>query len=308
MGRIAEALKRAQRERAERLDGESADLAEPAGGVRPEPGARARPLDGSSAAVAAPPALTPILEPPPSPKPFPISATPIQPESLDPQVLAFHEPMGEIAEKYRSVRTRLLTANPGGSARAYAVTSTLPREGKTVTVANLGFSLAELRHLRVAMVDLDFRHRGLTSLVGAQDRPGMAEVLRSEKRLSDVCVPVVRENLHFIPVGDPGQAGPSDLLANEAVGQVFREINERFHYCLIDTPPIHAFADIGLIAPLCHSVLIVIRMNVTPEPLLQRCVKMLQANHLSITGCILAGYREDAMSFNTSQDFFTSGP
>ncbi len=92
------------------------------------------------------------------------------------------------------------------------------------------------------------------------------------------------------------------------MGQVFREINERFHYCLIDTPPIHAFADIGLIAPLCHSVLIVIRMNATPEPLLQRCVKMLQANHLAITGCILAGYREDAMSFNTSQDFFTSGP
>ena len=248
-----------------------------------------------------------MLVPPPSPKPFPVSATPIQPESLDPQVLAFHAPMGEIAEKYRSVRTRLLTANPGGTARAYAVTSTLPREGKTVTVANLGFSLAELHHLRVAMVDLDFRNRGLTSLVGAQDRPGMAEVLRSEKKLSDVCIPVVRDNLHLFPVGDVGSAGPSDLLASEAASDVFREINERFHYCLIDTPPIHAFADIGLIAPLCHSVMIVIRMNATPEPLLQRCVKMLQANHLTIAGGILTGYREDAMSLNTNQDFFTNG-
>lgn len=299
MGRIAEALKRAQRERAERLDTESVGLV--------EPDARSRRFDDSSTAVAAPPALTPILEPPPSPKPFPISATPIQPEVLDPQILAFHEPTCEIAEKYRSIRTRLLTANPGGSARAYAVTSTLPHEGKTVTVANLGFSLAELRHLRVAIVDMDFRRHGLTKLLGVEDRPGIAEILRSEKRLSDVCIPVVRDNLHLIPVGDIDSAGPSDLLATEAARDVFREINERFHYCLIDTPPIHVFADIGLIAPLCHSVLIVIRMNATPEPLLQRCVKMLQANHLSIAGCILAGYREDAMSYNTNQDFFTNG-
>jgi predicted acyltransferase len=71
---------------------------------------------------------------------------------------------------------------------------------------------------------------------------------------------------------------------------VFKEINDRFHYSLIDTPAVSSVADIGLIAPLCHSVLIVIRMNRTPEPLLRRSVKMLQANHVPITGCILAGY------------------
>jgi len=301
MGRIAEALKRAQRERAERLDTDAVGLAESA----------AHAFDGASEAAAAPRERTPMLEPPPSPNPFSVNAAPLLPEAVDPRVLAFHEPAGEIAEKYRSIRTRLLTANPGGSARAYAVTSTLRREGKTVTVANLGFSLAELRHLRVAMVDLNFRNRGLTNLFGAKDQPGMAEVLRSEKRLSEVCVPVVRDNLYLLPLGDPGSASPSDLLAHSSgpglAGDAFREINERFHYCLIDTPPIHAFADIGLIAPLCHSVLIVIRMNATPEPLLQRCVKMLQANHLSIAGCILAGYREDAMAFNTSQDFYANG-
>jgi len=299
MGRIAEALKRAQQERAERLDVNSVGLA----------GADARMHRGvhESSPSAAMTKGRPILAPSRSPKPFPVSATPILPEAVDPQILAFHDPTGGIAEKYRSVRTRLLSANPGGTARAYSVTSALPREGKTVTVANLGFSLAELRHLRVAMVDLDFRKRGLTRLFEAQDQPGMADVLRSEKPLSDACIPVVKENLHLFPAGHIDSANPSDILARETTDEVFREINERFHYCLIDTPPIHAFADIGLIAPLCHSVLIVIRMNSTPEPLLQRCVKMLQANHLTIAGCILAGYREDAMSLNTSQDFFTNG-
>jgi len=123
-----------------------------------------------------------------------------------------------------------------------------------------------------------------------------------------VCIPVVRDNLHIIPAGHPGQSGPSDLLAGDPMANLFREINERYHYTLVDTSPIHTCADIGLIGPLCHSVLIVIRMNRTPEPLLRRSVKMLQANHMMIAGCILAGVNEGAMSFNDSQDFYTGGP
>lgn len=300
MGRIAEALKRAQHERAEVVVGTgSHGFAE--SDARMRHGVRISSSGTTSITDA------PMLIPRRSPKPFPVNADPIPPESVDPQVLAFHDPGGQIAEKYRSARTRLLSANPGATARAYAITSALFGEGKTVTTANMGFSLAELRHLRVAMIDLDFRKCGLTRLFQTQDKPGIAEVLRSEKPLADACIPVVKDNLHLFPAGNVDSANPSDILASETMDNLFREINERFHYCLIDTPPIHAYADIGLIAPLCHSVLMVVRMNATPQPLLQRCVKMLEANHLTIAGCILTGYCEDAMSLNTSQDFFTNG-
>ncbi len=299
MGRIAEALRRAQQERAQRLGGGAGLLVEPPPRaenvsriLREDPVASGQRDDAST-----------LFRPPP-PVPFAICATPIQGEAVGPEVLAFHEPTSAIAEKYRSVRTRLLTANPGGSARVLAVTSTLPREGKTVTVANLGFSLAELRHLRVAMVDLDLRRGGLGALLQVGDRPGICEVLRGEKRLAEVCVPVVRENLFFVPAGDPREDSPSDLLAGDRAAQTFREIRERFHYTLADTPPINAFADIGLIGPLCHSVLIVVRMNRTPEPLLRRSVKMLQANQLPITGCVLAGCSDEAAYYGDNQDYY----
>ena len=99
MGRIAEALKRAQHERAERLETGSVGLA--------EPDVQSHQFDCPSAAVAAPQERTPILEPPPSPKPFPVSAIPIQPDAVDPQVLAFHDPTSEIAEKYLHKGARL---------------------------------------------------------------------------------------------------------------------------------------------------------------------------------------------------------
>src|SRR5690606_28523908 len=152
---------------------------------------------------------------------------------------------------FRSVRTRLLTSNASGSARLLAMTSSVSGEGKTVTAANLAFCLAELRHLRVALIDFDLRQRGLNPLLGGGERPGAVDVIRGERGLAEVCVPLVRPNLHYIPAGDPGPATPGDLLTSPRMESLLREITERFHYTIIDTPPIHTVADIGLIAPLC---------------------------------------------------------
>jgi len=306
MGRIAEALKRAQQEREHRLrTGAPAWPESAAGGSQTGDSRIGR--GGTPAASTREPLAESFVKIPPLRKPFSVTAKPLGKECVDPRILAFHDPSCAIAEKYRSVRTRLLTNNPSGSARIHAVTSTLRQEGRTVTVANLAFSLAELRHLRVAMIDLDFRQRGLTRMLQCENRPGAADVLRCEKRLADVCIPVARENLHLIPAGHLGEAGPNDLLAGDPVSELFREIGERYHYALVDTPPVHTCADIGLIGPLCHSVLVVIRMNRTPEPLLLRSVKMLQANHMVIAGCILAGVNNEAMSLNDGQELCPGG-
>lgn len=238
------------------------------------------------------------------PQGFVVSAPPITPDMVGPEVLLLHDPGSPIAERYRSVRTRLITGNPAGSARIFAMTSSLPREGKTVTTANMGFSLAELRHLRVAMIDCDFRQQGLSRLLGVEGKPGLAEVIRGERSLADVCIPVVRNNLFFVPTGDPKDDSPSDLLAGTGAAAVFRELTERFHYGLIDTPPTNTVADIGLVAPLCHSIVIVIRMSWTPEHVLRRCVRMLQANHVAIAGSILVGYCEKTMAYTDTHDYY----
>ncbi|HOA74942.1 MAG TPA: CpsD/CapB family tyrosine-protein kinase [Phycisphaerae bacterium] len=273
MGRIAEALKRAQQERVRCAAGEAA-ASQYAADTFAEGG---------------------ILAPESFPA-FVVSTPPILPDQVAPEVVMLHDPTCRVAERYRAARTRLLSGQPGGKARIFAITSSLPGEGKTITTANLGFSLAELRHLRVAVIDCDFRQQGLTASCNAKGRPGLAEVIQGQAALADVCVPLVRENLFLIPAGNPKSITPSELLAEPSAAAVFREINGRFHYGLIDTPPASTVADIGLVAPLCHSVVIVLRMGKTPEHLLQRCVRMLQANHVAIAGSILVGYCEQTMA------------
>jgi Mrp family chromosome partitioning ATPase len=165
-----------------------------------------------------------------------------------------------------------------------------------VTAANLGLCLAELRHLRVAVVDLDFRTRGLTAMLGLEGMPGMAEVIRGQEPVAEMCVPLVRRNLHVLPAGAIGDDTPGSLLGAERLPRVFRELAERFHYVLVDTPPIHDAADAGVIAPWCHSVLMVVRMNRTPEPWIRRSVRRLQANQVAIEGCILTDCKDESVA------------
>lgn len=301
MGRIAEALKKAQHERARR----TGEPAVPGPAVEPASRSDAAPRESEAAGPSG--GLAGLMMPP-VPQPFVVSAAPILPEDVAPEVVVFHDPASAISERYRSARTRLLTSHADGGARIFAITSSLPREGKTVTAANLGFGLAELKHLRVAIIDCDFRNQGLARSFRVTDRPGLAEVIRGEKSLADVCVPVVRDNLYLIPAGRPQSMTSSELLAGSAAAAVFREINDRFHYGLIDTPPTNTVADIGLVAPLCHSVLIVIRMGKTPEHLLRRCVRMLQANHVAIAGSILVGYCEKTMGYTDTHDYYQGHP
>ena len=103
MGRIAEALKRAQEERGRRAmqNASGTDGAATADGSSPS--------DVSE--QFSPEDLTDMLRPPslresPLPSGLPaLSSAALPAERVPPTVVAFHEPNSEIAEKYRAVRT-----------------------------------------------------------------------------------------------------------------------------------------------------------------------------------------------------------
>ena len=59
-------------------------------------------------------------------------------EGLSESLVPFHEPSSLVTEQYRSLRTRLLSQNPQYEHRVIAVTSAVPKEGKSVTTLNLG--------------------------------------------------------------------------------------------------------------------------------------------------------------------------
>jgi Mrp family chromosome partitioning ATPase len=107
--------------------------------------------------------------------------------------------------------------------------------------------------------------------------------------LSDVIHATGVENLFIMPAGDVTHGNPAEWLSSRTAQALFDEVRERFHYVLVDTPPIQTAADVGVIGGMCSGVIMVVRMHRTPEPLARQSVRWLQANNLTVLGCLLAG-------------------
>jgi capsular exopolysaccharide synthesis family protein len=285
MSRIAEALKKAEHERRERGDRRS-----------PCPVAGDASADASVGEQAPPGPAVPRAQPVRSVV-----------EGMSESLITHYDPSSLIAEQYRSLRTRLLSMNPQNDHRVLAVTSAVPKEGKSVTVLNLAFSLAELQHLRVLVLDCDFRRGSLARLFNRPEAPGLADLLRGDASLNDVVQPVASPNLFFVPAGRTNGHRAAELLASEAMASVTHAVQDQYHYALIDTPPATTVTDVGIIGQLCHCAIMVIRMNRTPDPVVRRAVRLLQVNNVPVAGCILVGRSERNSRYGYYYGYYSPG-
>ncbi|MCZ6817628.1 MAG: CpsD/CapB family tyrosine-protein kinase, partial [Planctomycetota bacterium] len=206
-------------------------------------------------------------------------------------VVAVHDRTSSIVEQYRAIRTWLLSHTALGEHNCVAITSSVALEGKTVTTANLAVVLAEVRHMNVLVVDADFRRGSLAQQFRTENSPGLADVLAGKIQLSEAIAQTPISNLSFLPASKCFGLNPTELFNSKSASLVFDEIRERYHYVLVDTPPVQSFSDVGVIGALCTGIVMVVRMRKTASTLVRQSVQWLQANNLNVIGCIAAAAR-----------------
>lgn len=291
MGHIAEALKKAQRERTERLTSIEPDRlltsaplfddclrTEDDLRVYPAPATNSRSLFGSNPSI-----VNDVAVPLRS-----AGATQRPAWDVHPSVVAYHNRTSSITEQYRAIRTWLLSHATPREHPCLAITSSVSKEGKSVTAANLAVALSEVRQMRILAVDCDLRRGGLGKILRHTKGPGLADVLAGHASLSEAIHPTPLENLFFLPAGDGGAASPTELLNSTAAARVFEEIRDSYHCTLVDTPPVQQVSDVGVIGGLCTGVVMVVRMNRTDSYIVRQSLRWLQSNHLKVLGCIAA--------------------
>lgn len=276
MGRIADALKRAEQERRR------------ATGAPPETG-------GATATIPQQSQNVHTVELPPASIQKPEAGS-SQPEDrialidgLAESLIPFFEPSSLVTEQYRSLRTRLLSQNPQYEHRVIAITSAVPKEGKSVTTLNLGCILAEIRHLRVLVVDGDFRRSSLAQMLNQPDGPGLAEVLSGSATYDEVLRDTPIPNLKFMPAGSTNKRSAAELLTEAGAKPAFKRMQNNFHYTIVDTPPATTVTDVGIIGQMCTGVIVIVRLHRTHEGAAKRAVRLLQVNNIPIVGCMIVG-------------------
>jgi capsular exopolysaccharide synthesis family protein len=184
-----------------------------------------------------------------------------------------------VAERFRTLRSRLYQIAATHPVRRLLVTSTLAAEGKTFITANLGQSFVRQPNRSVLLIDADLRAARLHLPFGAPATPGLTEYLRGEADESQIIQVGPEGNLCLVPSGSQ-VSNPSELLHSERMRQLLDNVSHIFDWVLLDSPPALAVHDASILADMCDGVLFVVRAGATEYTLAERAVAEFREKNL----------------------------
>jgi Mrp family chromosome partitioning ATPase len=241
------------------------------------------------------------------------------------------DPGGPEAEAFRMLRTNLELANLDVRARVILVTSSVPREGKTTTAANLALALAA-RGRRVILCDLDSRNPQLASLFGLKEAPGIVDVTLRRVGLDEalISVPIPSavgfESLQKLPSpfdtpsnGDePADAqgridvlafgklvpDPGEFVGTQAVADLLAELRERADLVIVDAAPLLHVADALTLSTRVDAILVVARISVVRRPMLEELRRVLDRVGTPTLGFVAIGCPESTSHYGYGPHLF----
>jgi polysaccharide biosynthesis transport protein len=192
-------------------------------------------------------------------------------------------------EAFRNLRTSLIWSDGGEALKTLVVTSATPGEGKTLTAANLAVTLA-YDGLRVLLVDCDIRRPRVHGMFRVPRAPGLMEMLTTAAKPNAPSPHAIRETpiagLFVLTCGAlPSNA--ANLLSGTRMRLLLQELREQFDMIVLDTPPVLATADAGIVASLTDGVLLVVRAGATDRNAAQRACQQLTNVGARVVGTVL---------------------
>lgn len=189
-----------------------------------------------------------------------------------------------VVEAYKAARTNFMFMLSGSGKKEMIFTSAVPAEGKTTTCINLAITFAQTGS-RVLIIDADMRKPRMHRLLKIPASPGLSDRLGNLTQ-SDCIYTTAFENVFALPAGTlpPNSA---ELLASDTMMRLMTELNERFDYIFIDTPPVDVVTDAAVIASRFHGLVLVVREGISRKEVLQSAVGALEQAGVNILGIIL---------------------
>ncbi|HST52901.1 MAG TPA: CpsD/CapB family tyrosine-protein kinase [Pyrinomonadaceae bacterium] len=208
---------------------------------------------------------------------------------VEPHLVAITQPRSGHAERFRSLRTRVLHAGERKKMQAFVITSAGIMEGKTLTAINLSWLLAQTDGVRALLIDGDLRNPCAADYLGLDAPTGLSEVLAGETTLEDAIVRLEPAGLHLLP-GGSARDDVAEILSGPKFSAVLREARRMFDYIIIDAPPLGIFTDATVLISRADAALIVARANKTRYAALEKLLEPLPRERL--LGVILNGSDE----------------
>ncbi len=194
-------------------------------------------------------------------------------------------------ETYKFARTNIMFSIPkSDNGKVVVVTSAVPGDGKTTTSINLAITFAQTG-AKVMLVDCDLRKASVHRYLGLEHPNGISNVLCGFSDIESATRKNVRENLDVLTVGEI-PPNPAELLNSEEFGKVLSQLQEKYDYIFIDTPPMTVVTDASVVMKKAHGVVLVVRKNQTTFDMMNETVDGIEKANTKILGAVILDSEE----------------
>ncbi len=193
------------------------------------------------------------------------------------------------AEAYKVLRTKIqFSFVDEGECRVIGISSALTAEGKSITSVNLAYTLSQLGK-RVLLVDCDMRRPTVAEKLPVAKSPGLSDYLTGQlqgENLIQACG--LKEDKHAFHVISSGRMPPNpmELLSSARMEKMLGKLREKYHYIILDLPPVGEVGDALAAAKLTDGMLLVVRQNYCDRIALNYAVNQLEFVDAKILGTV----------------------
>jgi capsular exopolysaccharide synthesis family protein len=217
--------------------------------------------------------------------------------SLSNALVALHDPTGAASEAYRMLRTNLIYARVDTTPKVIVLTSVGRNEGKSITTANLGVTLAQAGK-NTLILDCDLRKPAQHKIFSTRSIGGLIDVLVGERDLQEVWQEPI-PGLKLMPAGAP-PPNPAEMLTSRRLADFLGQMRQKFDYVLVDTPPVGYASESLALAAIGDGVLLVLDCKHTRKGALRLALRRLENVGANVLGTVMNKY--DAPKGRTTDD------
>lgn len=191
-----------------------------------------------------------------------------------------------VTEAFNTLAALMEARTVEDGSRLFAVTSSVPSEGKSTVACNAAVALARAGS-RVLLVDADLRRGTQHKLFSVSNEPGLSAYLQGGTDTVDSMVSATDiDNLTLMPSGAPMQ-NPISFLHAERFHALLRDLRGWYEYIILDLPPVRSAADALIVSPLADAVILVAAASQTRKDDLTTTKRMLRSVKSKLCGCVL---------------------
>jgi capsular exopolysaccharide synthesis family protein len=207
-------------------------------------------------------------------------------EWMVPELPVRDAPRLPIAQAYQILQANLKFISSDKALRAIAVTSSVPKEGKSTVSANLAAVMAQLGR-RVLLVDADMHHSLQHHIWNLTNTAGLSDVIVGQAEFNTT-VKEVMPNLDILTAGAI-PPNPLALLDSKRMANLIEHFSTIYDFVIIDTPPLVLGADALTLSKITDGVLLVARPGIVTFTNANAAKESLERSGQNVLGLVVNG-------------------